>query len=1582
MLSVATGHSSSYLTDQVGAGMESYYTGAVAAGEPPGQWWGRGAEILGLEGEVDAEIMRALYEQFRDPRDPRFADEATRGESAVLGRAPKQFRSAGQVVEDRIREYATAHASTPTPEQIQGWRLEAERDTPKAVAFYDLTFSPDKSVTVLWASFTRAGHEADQAGDTDAARLWAWRAAQVEEALVAAGEVGLGYVQDNAGYTRVGRHGGKGATGSWEDAHTLTAARFPQHTSRNNDPQLHVHQIVLNKVLSADGVWRALDGKSVIAARPAAGAVSERALEVELTRRLGVQWEPREDGMGRRVVGVDRSIEDLFSSRRQAITGKAAEDLARYEEALGRKANNLERRQILQRATLATRAAKTHDAETWGEMAQRWDAMSQGEVAGGLVRQAKQVVDLTQSPALLPTDAVRTTFSPEAVIAQALEACHSEGGKSTWTRHDLVKHLNDALPDDLGALPEGGVRGLLESLVDQALTGEDAVLVVGREVGTVHAAGRLENGRSKHLDPAAVQYATRGHLAAEDALLRSCGVRGRTAIPAHAVTTWLDTFGASLNPAQRQAVLGIASSDAALVTLVGPAGTGKSYVAGLLDAAWRELTASPQPPGGAGEPDPDGGNRGRVVGVATTQVAADILREDGVADTANVAAFLAAQRRLASGTMLPDDAALRLTSNDLLVVDEASMVDTYALTRLQAAVDAAGARMVLMGDPHQLGAVGAGGMMRAAIDRDAETYTLSDVRRFSAEWEREASLRLRDGDSSDIPAAVGEYDARGRLLDAGTADDAVAAVARAAAADRLAGKDVVVVAASNEHAAAVSSSVRALLVEAGVVQEAGVVLGRDETPAGVGDLVQARRIDRTLGLVNREVYEVTAIQPDGALDVVCRRTGEVHVMPAGYVAQDVALAYASTAHGAQGRTADVGHLLLTQGMDRAGAYVGLTRGRESNTAWAVTESLNPDQPSLTARGILARSLTTWDDPHNHPAAGNDLAAVDIADAAEAHRTNAGTLLALVEEEIRVACRERLDRDLDTLTADGLITDEDRARLGADQGTEHLSRLLRSYEQAGHEPLEVLRDAVTSGRSLTDAVSVAQVLATRIHRSSGIDLPAPALEDANAPEAASRTPGLTVAPQRIDTARAGYVDQLLGLLDERRHNLGQALADHPADERPTWLTATLGPLPDDVDAYASNRQQWIDRAGAVAALREATGWDHEEIALGRCPGVSSPEKRAAWHAAYAAAGMPEERRPEAELTDGRLLVRARAAELARAGAPDPVYDAQRERHRLAELAAREAVLARSTGREDDAARYEADAERHRLLADHLDAAADARARWLVDNAETLSAGDSAAAELTRRGIAPGAEPDRVTPAEWLAAEAEARAADDAHRPITEADLVDQDRDMAAHEEVDQVTSQDARNDAPSMQSAPRAETTAAEDAATTDPFSRSLRGGFTKSELALIHATAARHGAAVQVCSFIVPDDTFASTDAGQRPEVTRILTMLERQDSDAVRSAEAARPVTGLSADATAAEIAAVAARARAAFEVTADHASQERAQAASSDDEWQYLRTRGTDDSADLGAVYDSTPDRDAAFERAWDDAPAVGDTLAAGND
>ena len=58
MISISAGHSAGYLTGQVASGRENYYTGAVAAGEPPGVWWGRGAESLGLR---DAQVRQPLH---------------------------------------------------------------------------------------------------------------------------------------------------------------------------------------------------------------------------------------------------------------------------------------------------------------------------------------------------------------------------------------------------------------------------------------------------------------------------------------------------------------------------------------------------------------------------------------------------------------------------------------------------------------------------------------------------------------------------------------------------------------------------------------------------------------------------------------------------------------------------------------------------------------------------------------------------------------------------------------------------------------------------------------------------------------------------------------------------------------------------------------------------------------------------------------------------------------------------------------------------------------------------------------------------------------------------------------------------------------------------------------------------------------------------------------------------------------------------------------------------------------------------------------------------------------------------------
>ena len=111
----------------------------------------------------------------------------------------------------------------------------------------------------------------------------------------------LDYLQREAGQTRAGYHPG----GRWEDAREWVIASFRQHTSRDGDPQLHVHNLILHKVLrESDGEWRALDSMSLYRHRPGASAIAalgdrERP-DPKVRRPVGAA----PDGHGREIAGA------------------------------------------------------------------------------------------------------------------------------------------------------------------------------------------------------------------------------------------------------------------------------------------------------------------------------------------------------------------------------------------------------------------------------------------------------------------------------------------------------------------------------------------------------------------------------------------------------------------------------------------------------------------------------------------------------------------------------------------------------------------------------------------------------------------------------------------------------------------------------------------------------------------------------------------------------------------------------------------------------------------------------------------------------------------------------------------------------------------------------------------------------------------------------------------------------------------------------------------------------------------------------------------------------------------------------
>jgi conjugative relaxase-like TrwC/TraI family protein len=1349
VLSIAVGYSPQYLLKEVATGRENYYTGAVTEGEPPGRWWGSGAAQLGLSGLVDARDMTGLYEHFVDPRAEGFSDPARWAELNTLGHTGRAYKSEDQLYAEAIER--EPHAS---PERRAELRVEAGKNARRNVAFLDVTFSVQKSVTLLHTAFEAEEVKARTAGDETAAAWGEYRRA-VEEAIWAGNNAGLAYLSDKAGYSRVGHHGG--AAGRFVDAHNWTVASFFQHDSRDHDPQLHIHNAILNRVQGPDGVWRTLDSRGMHKWRAGAAAVAERTAEERLTHALGMTLATRPDGKAREVLGVSAEAMDLISSRRRAVSAKAAELIEGFEAKFGRAPNNLERDRLSRQATFATRKAKSHDEETREEVLDRVDAQVRGEVAGGLagVARAAFAARVEGGP-----DAQR--WSPTAVIETALADVQSRS--AGWTRSDLTRALNAALPDYLG-LPDGvRVGQLLDELADEAI--KYAVPLDTARPGdeALPDALRLANGTSAYQAPGAQLYATPDQVRTERFLVAAAAEGGAAAVPKEQAQRFLAGLaeqGIELGVDQAAAVRGVLTSGARIETLVGPAGTGKSFVVGALAKAWSD-------------PEPTGGPARRVFGLATSQVATNVLAGEGLR-ARNVARWLATQERLAAAPAEAgagdEDASWRLHAGDLVVIDESAMTDTTALAAIHKLVDEAGAKLLLVGDHRQLAAVGAGGGMDLLAASGAR-YELADARRFTAEWERSASLRLRAGDE----AVLRDYHQHGRLLDSGTTTQAEESASRAWLADTLAGRRSMLLVDTNEQAARLSAELRAELVRLGRVTEAGVPLGIDGTTAGVGDVVQARRNGWELagiegnrrGPINRETYQVTAVRPDGSLEVTTTASREVAgmaaeriVLPADYVAADLALGYATTVHAAQGATVDTAHTVVTARTGPAALYVGMSRGRESNTAHVTTVSVVADRADGREDQTIHRdpvaALSGLLHPDDTAGSGSALATATESATRVGSVQTPGELLA---DAAQLAATERTATWLDELAADGTLSIRERARIAAEDGAASLTRVLRRVELAGRDARQVLTDAV-AGRPLDGARSVTNVVYTRIadaHRFDPIG-----------------TSWADWTPTVADPAWQGYLDRLAVAADARTVELGQQAVAEP----PAWAVDSFGPVPED----GEGRDAWQEKVAAVAAYRELAGHDSDTDVLGPAPAPGQQtEAYAAYRHAWHALGRPDTGRDEMAMTDGQLYIRVRAAEREAAWAPRYVGNelagtrqaAEHHRH----TAALRTAEADAAPDEDERARLAQQAADAAALAAVLDEQAaklqavdDARAVWLAHTAITRAEGDASRIELSLRHADDQAPEPLVTAEEWMGIHAEAMAAEDEYRDITEHDLHD-------------------------------------------------------------------------------------------------------------------------------------------------------------------------------------------------------------------
>ena len=222
---------------------DDYYSHGLGDVDRASNWYGKGAEALGLRGEINQEDFKQL----------------------LAGKDPSG---------------KNLHAKTVDPDKHR--------------AGTDCTFSAPKSVSI--AGLVQQDSRVIAAHDK-------------------AVETALEVMQDRYAQARV--WDGERKQQERIDTGNLVVACYRHETSRNQDPQLHTHAVVINATQLEDGTWRALSNEEVVNHKKLLGEIYQNELAYQL-REIGYKTESRENGQFE-IIGYDQDLRNSFSSRRQEI---------------------------------------------------------------------------------------------------------------------------------------------------------------------------------------------------------------------------------------------------------------------------------------------------------------------------------------------------------------------------------------------------------------------------------------------------------------------------------------------------------------------------------------------------------------------------------------------------------------------------------------------------------------------------------------------------------------------------------------------------------------------------------------------------------------------------------------------------------------------------------------------------------------------------------------------------------------------------------------------------------------------------------------------------------------------------------------------------------------------------------------------------------------------------------------------------------------------------------------------------------------------------------------------------------------
>jgi len=614
-----------------------------------------------------------------------------------------------------------------------------------------------------------------------------------------------------------------------EDTGNLIVAKFRHETSREQDPQLHTHAVVMNLTQRKDGQWRALKNDEIIKMTKYLGATYRAYLAEEL-QKLGYGLRHERDGLFE-LAHISRQQLKAFSARGLQIE----EELA--TQGLSRNTASAQKKQQI---TLATREKKQCiDREalyrTWCDKAHELGinfidrAKTMGDVQPDLVSYTSVMSQLAAARSL--RYAINHLTERQAVIDEralidvALKHSVGMAGLSyieqalneQVAKGFLIKEKSlYKVAEDFSAAPGKSREALVNELCHQGIARGRAKQLIDNGIKT---------GRFIRSD---VRYTTQTALEREKRILQ-IEREGRGAVsPIYTkedVLSHLKT--AALNQGQREAVEMITTSENRVIGVQGYAGTGKSHMlkTAISLVEKKQYFVQALAPYGS-----------QVKALQTLGVRAK-----------TVASFLKAREN-------------DLCENTVLVIDEAGVIPSRLMERVLREAEAAGARVILLGDTAQTKAVEAGKPFEQLQAAGMATAKMDEILRQDNQALRKAATLAAKGEVSEslkyVPTIIEIQDAHQRR-------DRVASEYVALAKELR--EDTLIVSGTNEARREINELVRKKsgLEGSGIVCD--LLIRRDTTQAErrfakhyrIGDVIQPEKEYPSIGLQRGEIYRIT-----------------------------------------------------------------------------------------------------------------------------------------------------------------------------------------------------------------------------------------------------------------------------------------------------------------------------------------------------------------------------------------------------------------------------------------------------------------------------------------------------------------------------------------------------------------------------------------------------------------------------------------------------------------------------------------------------------------------------------------------------